>query len=172
MATGEKLIEKINHEIESLNLNYDIFVKGKNGLNNIVLFNEPDLFQGEKSRFRIGNGSIMIFENQKPILAVEIITKGPTPPKDMAGPIPVYMISRKIKLNYNNGNDKEYELIDKFPLIVVVPDQSEKKRNQINDLNEKFKGIFNLDVEYSALNNFEICVYSDFRNILNKFLSV
>lgn len=172
MATGEKLIEKINREIESLNLDYDIFVKGKNGLNNIVLFNEPDLFQGEKSRFRIGNGSIMIFENQKPILAVEIITKGPTPPKDMAGPIPVYMISRKIKLNYNDGKDKEYELIDKFPLIVVVPDQSEKKRNQINDLNEKFKGIFNLGVEYSALNDFEICVDSDFTDILNKYLSV
>jgi hypothetical protein len=170
MATGEKLIEKINREIESLNLDYDIFVKGKNGLNNIVLFNEPDLFQGEKSRFRIGNGSIMIFENQKPILAVEIITKGPTPPKDMAGPIPVYMISRKIKLNYNNGKDKEYELIDKFPLIVVVPDQSEKKRNQINDLNEKFKGIFSLGVEYSALSDFEICVDSDFSDVLNKFL--
>ena len=114
----------------------------------------------------------MIFENQKPILAVEIITKGPTPPKDMAGPIPVYMISRKIKLNYNDGKDKEYELIDKFPLIVVVPDQSEKKRNQINDLNEKFKGIFNLGVEYSALNDFEICVDSDFTDILNKYLSV
>ncbi len=45
MVTGEKLIEKINREIESLNLDYDIVVKGKNGLNNIVLFNEPDLFQ-------------------------------------------------------------------------------------------------------------------------------
>ena len=55
--------------------------------------------------------SIMIFDKNKPILAVEIIPNKPTPPKDMAGPIPVYMISRKIKLNYNNGNDKEYELI-------------------------------------------------------------
>lgn len=157
MVTGEKLIEKINSEIEGLNLDYEIFVKGKNGLNNIVLFNEPDLFQGEKSRFRLGNGSIMIFENNKPILAIEVVSKGPTPPKDMAGPIPVYMISRKIKLNYNNDKDKEYDLNDKFPLIVVVPDQSEKKRNQINDLNEKFKGIFNFGVEYSALNDFDIC---------------
>lgn len=172
MVTGEKLIEKIYTEIEVLDLGYDIFVKGKNGLNNIVLFNEPDLFQGEKSRFRIGNGSIMIFENNKPILAIEIVSKGPTPPKEMVGPIPVYMISRKIKLNYNDGKDKEYELIDKFPLIVVVPDQSEKKRNQINDLNEKFKGIFNLGVEYSALNDFEICIDSDFKDILNKFLKL
>jgi len=172
MVTGEKLIEKIYQEIEVLDLGYDIFVKGKNGLNNIVMFNEPDLFQGEKSRFRIGNGSIMIFENNKPILAIEIVSKGPTPPKEMAGPIPVYMISRKIKLNYNNGNEKEYDLVDKFPLIVVVPDQSEKKRNQINDLNEKFKGIFNLGVEYSALNDFEICVHSDFSSVLKKFLNI
>ena len=88
----------------------------------------------------------------------------------MAGPIPVYMVSRKIKLNYNTGKEKEIELSDKFPLIIVVPDQSETKKNQIDDLNEKFKGIFNLGIEYSALNDFRICVDSDFRTILKKFL--
>ena len=88
----------------------------------------------------------------------------------MAGPIPVYMVSRKIKLNYNNGNDKEIELLDKFPLIIVVPDQPENKRDQIDDLNEKFEGIFNLGIEYSALNDFKICVESDFRTILKKIL--
>ena len=88
----------------------------------------------------------------------------------MGGPIPVYMISRKIKLNYNNGNEKEYQLFDKFPLIIVVPDQSETKRNQIDDLNEKFKGIFNLRIEYSALNDFMICVDSDFGDILKEIL--
>ena len=122
------------------------------------------------ARFRIGNGSIVVFDGYKPILAVEIIPNKPTPPKDIAGPIPVYMISRKIKINFNNGNEKEYELSDKFPLIIVVPDQSEKKSNQINDLNEKFKGIFNLDIEYSALNDFQICVNSDFEYIIRKLL--
>ena len=80
------------------------------------------------------------------------------------------MISRKIKLNYNNGKDKEIELFDKFPLIVVVPDQSENKGNQIKDLNEKFKGIFNLGIEYSSLNDFRICVESDFKGILQRIL--
>ena len=164
------LIEKINQKIVDLDLGFDIFVKGKNGINNIVFFDEPDLYPGEIARFRIGNGSIMVFDNYKPILAVEIIPNKPTPPKDMAGPIPVYMISRKIKLNYNTGNDKEYELLDKFPLIIVVPDQEERKKNQIDDLNEKFKGIFNLEIEYSALNDFKICVDSDFSSVLKKFL--
>lgn len=45
MVTGEKLIEKINQEVQDLNLGYEIFVKGKNGLNNIVFFDEPDLYQ-------------------------------------------------------------------------------------------------------------------------------
>lgn len=106
MVSGEKLIEKINEEIQDLNLGYEIFVKGKNGLNNIVFFDEPDLYPGEKSRFRIGNGSIMIFDGQKPILAIEVIPNKPTPPKDMAGPIPVYMVSRKIILNFNNGKGR------------------------------------------------------------------
>ena len=170
MVNGDELIEKIYQKIEDLGLGFDIFVKGKNGLNNIVIFDEPDLYPGEKARFRIGNGSIMVFNKDKPILAVEIIPNKPTPPKDIAGPIPVYMVSRKIKLNYNNGKDKEYELLDKFPLIIVVPDQSETKMNQIDDLNEKFKGIFNLAVEYSALNDFKICVNSDFSYVLKNFL--
>ena len=171
MVNGDELIEKINQKIEDLGLGFDIFVKGKNGLNNIVIFDEPDLYPGEKARFRIGNGSIMVFNKDKPILAVEIISNKPTPPKDIAGPIPVYMVSRKIKLNYNNGKDKEYELLDKFPLIIVVPDQSETKMNQIDDLNEKFKGIFNLAVEYSALNDFKICVNSDFSYVVQKMIN-
>lgn len=170
MVNGDELIEKINQNIKDLHLGYEIFVKGKDGLNNIVFFDEPDLYPGEKNRFRIGNGNIMVFDRDKPVLAVEIIPNKPTPPKDMAGPIPVYMVSRKIKLNYNNGNEKEYELFDKFPLIVVVPDQSETKRNQIDDLNEKFKGIFNMGIEYSALNDFMICVDSDFKDALKKIL--
>ena len=170
MESEDKLLEKINGEIKDLDLGYDIVVKGQNGINNIVFFDEPDLYPGKKARFRIGYGSIMVFDGDKPILAVEIIPNKNTSPKSMAGPIPVYMVSRKIKLNYNNGKDKEIELLDKFPLIIVVPDQPENKRDQIDDLNEKFEGIFNLGIEYSALNDFKICVESDFRTILKKIL--
>jgi hypothetical protein len=170
MLTGEELIEKINQEILNLNLENNVYIKGKDGINNIVCFDEPELYHGERRRYRIGYGNIMIFKGNIPILAVEIITGKNSPPKDIAGIIPIYMISRKIKLNYNNGSDKEIELHDKFPLIIVVHDQSEAKKNQINDLNEKFKGIFNLDTEHSALNNFEICFSSDFSSVLKKFL--
>jgi hypothetical protein len=170
MANNQDLIEKIYQSIIDMNLDYDIFCKGKNSLNNLVIFDEPDLYPGEKSRFRIGNGSIMMFDSEKLILAIEIITKTPTPPKEMAGPIPVYMICRKVKLNYQNGKDKEIEISNKFPLILVVPDQSELKTKQIEDLNEKFRGILNLRTEYSALNDFNICTASYFSNILKNYL--
>ena len=62
MVDGPELIEKIHQKIRDLDLGFDIFVKEKNGLNNIVFFDEPDLYPGEKNRFRIGNGNIMVFD--------------------------------------------------------------------------------------------------------------
>ncbi|WP_048186412.1 hypothetical protein [Methanobacterium lacus] len=172
MVDDEKLIEKIYQSILNLELEFQIYVKGQNGLNNIVLFDEPELYPREKARFRIGNGSILIFDGEKPILAIEIISNKPTSSKEIAGPIPVYMISRKIKLNYKDGTEREIDLLNKFPLLVVVPDQSKTKTNQINDLNEKFRGIFKLNTEYSALNYFRVCVESDFDYYLKKLLSI
>jgi len=153
----------------------EIYVKGRNGINNIVLFDEPILIEREKSRYRILYSTMLVIKDEKPLLALEILQHKPTPPRDIAGPIPVYMITRKIVINQENGQKKEYELTEqnsKFLLLIVVPDQPEKgqKSDQITDLNEKFRGVLDLDSEFSNLKDFAICEISEFSSILNYLL--
>lgn len=106
-----------------------IYLKGKNGVNNIVLFDEPELIPGEKSRYRIAYSNIAVFDSEKLLLVVEAIPNKPTPPKEIVGSIPVCMITRKIVINKKDGQNLEYALTDEdseFLLLVVVPDQEEK----------------------------------------------
>ena len=77
---------------------------------------------------------MLVIKDEKPLLALEILQHKPTPPRDIAGPIPVYMITRKIVINQENGQKKEYELTEqnsKFLLLIVVPDQPEKDKKVI-----------------------------------------
>lgn len=175
MANYEEFLGKVYNSISTEFNTQNIYVKGKNEVNNIVIFDEPDLYK-EKSRYRIAYSGIMVFDGNKPVLAIETIPNKPTPPKDIAGPIPIYMIARKVVINMKNGNNKEYELIgsdSKFNLLVVVPDQPEGglKSVQIKDLNEKFKGVFDLNSEYSNLKDFEICEFSDIKSALKNLMS-
>lgn len=151
-----------------------IYLKRNNGVNNIVLFDEPKLISGEKSRYRISYPNMAVFNDEKLVLIVEAISKAPTPPKDIVGSIPVCMIARKIVINEKNGQNLEYSLTDKdskFFLLVVVPDQEgTQKSNQISDLNEKFKGVLDLDSEYSNLKDFAICEIKDIEFVLKKLL--
>lgn len=174
MANYEEFLGEVYDNISKEFNKENIYVKGKNGVNNIVIFDEPDLNK-EKSRYRMAYSSILILDNNKPLLAIEAIPNKPTPPKDIAGPIPIYMIARKIVITFRNGSTKEYELIkgdSKFNLLVVVPNQPENglKSAQIKDLNEKFKGVFDLSSEYSNLKNFEICEFNDIKFMLKELL--
>lgn len=174
MANYEEFLGDVYNSISNEFNNQTIYVKGRNEVNNIVIFDEPDL-NSEKSRYRIAYSGIIVLNNDKPLMAIEAIPNKPTPPKDIAGPIPIYMIARKIVITFKNGNTKEYELVDgdsKFNLLVVVPDQPAKglKSIQIKDLNEKFKGVFDLSSEYSNLKDFEICEFSDINSALKKLV--
>lgn len=173
MVNSDEFTNEVYNAISNDFKNQSIYVKGKDGVSNIVIFNEPELYK-EKSRYRIAYSNIMVFDGDKPLLAIEAIPHKPTPPKDIAGPIPIYMISRKVIVNMKTGNNKEFDLIDsdsKFNLLIVVPDQPEsgQKSVQIRDLNEKFKGVFDLNSEYSNLKNFEICEFNDIKSTLEKF---
>jgi len=174
MANYEEFLGEVYDSISKEFNNQKIYVKGKNGVNNIVIFDEPNLNR-EKSRYRIAYSGIIVINDDKPLMAVEAIPNKPAPPKDIAGPIPIYMIARKVVITFRNGSTKEYELVDgdsKFNLLVVVPDQPEKglKSVQIKDLNEKFKGVFDLDNEYSNLKDFEICEFNDIKSALKKLV--
>jgi len=118
---------------------------------------------------------MMVFDNDKPVLAIEILQHKPTPPRDIAGPITVYMITRKIVINQENGQKKEYDLTRKdsnLKLLIVIPDQPEKgkKSQQIKDLNEKFKGVLDIQSEYSTLKDFAISEIGDLNPVLKKLL--
>ncbi|MGF7118650.1 hypothetical protein [Methanobacterium oryzae] len=174
MANSDEFTNQVYDTILKNFKNQSIYVKGKNGVNSIVIFDEPELHK-EKSRYRIAYSNIMIFDDDKLLLAIEAIPHKPTPPKDIAGPIPIYMIARKVIVNMKTGNNKEYDLISsdsKFNLLIVVPDQPEggQKSVQIGDLNEKFKGVFDMNSEYSNLKDFEICEFSAINSALNKLM--
>ncbi len=57
MANNEKFLEKVYNIISNDFNNETIYVKRKNGVNNIVIFDEPELYK-EKSRYRIAYSSI------------------------------------------------------------------------------------------------------------------
>lgn len=176
MAKADEFIKVVYETIKDDFKNKKIYVKGENGVSNIVLFDEPEIFR-EKSRYRIAYTSIVIFNDETPLLAIEVIPKAPTPPKDMVGPIPVYMVARKIMIKMKDGSEIEYELNNKdskFPLLVVIPDQTEggQKSAQISDLNEKFKGVLDLESEYSCINDFEICEFGNLKPVLNKLINI
>lgn len=175
MVKTEEFINQIYGAVSKAFKTETIHLKGNNGVNNIVLFDEPELIPGEKSRYRIAYSTIAVFDGEKLILVVEAIPNAPTPPKDIVGSIPVCMITRKIVINKKNGQNLEYALTDKdskFLLLVVVPDQggNGKKSDQISDLNEKFKGVLDLDSEYSNLKDFAICEISDIDSVLSTLL--
>ncbi|SCG85418.1 hypothetical protein [Methanobacterium congolense] len=175
MVKTEEFVNQIYGVISETFKTETIHLKGNNGVNNIVLFDEPELIPVEKSRYRIAYLTMAVFNGEKLILIVEAIIKAPTPPKEIVGPIPVCMITRKIIINKKNGQNLEYSLTDKnskFLLLVVVPDQGEgsPKSDQISDLNEKFKGVLDLDSEYSNLEDFAICEISDIKLVLKKLL--
>lgn len=172
MVNGDEFLDLVHQELSSYFKDDKIYVKGKNGINSIVIFDEPELEKG-KSRFRTGYSKILILKDDEPFLAIETFSQKPTPPKDIAGPIPIYMIARKIIVNTENGINEEFSLDDNtnFNLLIVVADQPEdgNKSDQIKDLDKKFKGVFDLGGEYSNLKNFEICEYSNINNILKTF---
>lgn len=171
MVNGDEFTDMVYNEISNHFKKNKMYVKGKDEVNNIVIFDEP-ILSHEKSRYRIAYSKIMIFKNDEPFLAIEAVPKKPTPPKDIAGNIPIYMIARKIVVNMKNGQNEEYVIKDNsnFNLLIVVPDQPEgNKSAQIRDLNEKFKGIFDLNNEYTNLKKFEICELNNIDITLKEF---
>lgn len=153
---------------------FTVHASGKNDVSKIVLFDEPELHK-QKSRYRIAYTSMIIFDGDKPILGVEtIFSKSSIPPKNIVGSIPVYMITRKVIVKFRNGNELEYNLDDnasKLSLMIVLSEQkSESKKDQIKDLNEKFRGVFNLKSEFSYLQDFKICEIEDIEFVVRKLV--
>ncbi|MGP8190239.1 MAG: hypothetical protein ACLQG5_10040 [Methanobacterium sp.] len=154
--------------------NNTIYAVGKNRVNNIVLFDEPELIK-QKSRYRIAYTNMMVSDGNKPILGVEtIFSNSSIPPKNIVGSIPVYMITRKIIVRFENGDEIEFNLDEnesKLLLLIVLSEQQSKgKKDQINDLNEKVSGVIDLNSEFSYLKDFRICEFFDIEHFVTELL--
>lgn len=151
-----------------------VYASGKDGVNNIVLFDEPVL-TSQKSRYRIAYTTMIVIEDNQPILGIEtVFSTSSIPPKNFLSSIPLYMITRKIIIPFKEGKEIEYNLdenMDKIRLLVVLSEQKSKaKKVQINDLNEKVSGIINLNSEYSYLNDFRICELLDMEQSISELI--
>ena len=58
----------------------------------------------------------MIFDDEEPFLAIE--AKTAATPKEIAGPIPLYALTRIVKIN-----EKPYDVESPLLLLITVPDQ-------------------------------------------------
>lgn len=160
MAKIEEMINKVFDELSVHLKKETIYCQGKNGVNTLVLFDEPELIPGEKARYKIGNLTILVLRDNVPFLSVEVIPTSPTPPKTISGLLPVHMVTRSIVINRKGDNNLKYdldELENKMLLLIVVPDQSKTvKEPQFVDLDEKFRGVISLRSEYSNVKDFAI----------------
>ncbi|MCK9151816.1 hypothetical protein [Methanobacterium alcaliphilum] len=174
MAKIEEMLNKVYEELSRELNDETIYCQGKNGVKTIVLFDEPDLIPGEKARYRIGTLTILILRDGVPFLSVDVIPTAPTPPKVIAGLLPVHMITRSMVINRMEKNSIKFdldELTNKLKLLIVVPDQSEGiKEVQFGDLDEKFRGVINLRSEHSNIQDFAITPIENLISSLNKLL--
>lgn len=172
MVKDEEFINQIYGAVSKAFKTETIYLKGKDGVGKIVLFDESKLIPGEMNRYKISNPTMVVFDGEKLVMIVEAMPKKPTP-KKLVGPIPVCMITRNIIINKKDGQ-KEYELKDsKFLLLIVVPDQGDEngqRSERILDLNDKFRGVRDLDSEYSNLKDFAICEIGDVEQVLDRLL--
>lgn len=159
MANITEMIDEVYEELSIHFKDETIYCQGKNGLKTLVLFDEPELIPNKMSRYRIGTVTILVLKDDIPFLSVEVISHGPTPPKSIAGILPVNMVTRSIVVNREGAENLKYdldELRNKMLLLIVVPDQSETvKEAQFVDLDEKFRGVIDL-TQYSNVRDFAI----------------
>lgn len=170
--SAEFFNESIYNSLKKVFPKFTVQASGKNGVSNIVLFDEPELYK-QKSRYRIAYTSMMVFDGDIPILGVEtVFSKSSIPPKNIVGSLPVYMITRKVIVRFKNDEELEYNLDDnksKLLLLIVLSEQKSKsKKDQIKDLNEKFKGVLNLKSEFSYVRDFRICEIEDVESVIKE----
>lgn len=174
MAKFEEMLDNVYDQLLGIFKDEKIYCQGKDDVNTIVLFDEPELVPGKKARFKIGHCTILILKEDIPFLSIEVISTEPTPPKTIAGLLPIHMITRAMVVNHNKGDSLKFNLDEygnKMSLLIVVPDQTEVKEKQFEDLDMKFRGVLALNYPYSHVKNFAIAPLRNLENALSKLLN-
>lgn len=167
--TTKECIDEIYEILKPLN--YKMYVKGKNGITGIQLYSEDYLSESEPIKYKIGSSHLVFLDNNRnPFLFIEIRTN--SAPKDIVGPIPLYPLTKILRINYLNDNSEQIDINEQFLLLVVTPEPSEggQKSEQVSDLEYKLKEIIDFKNKYSNLKDFALCEIKDFKPALKKLL--
>jgi len=165
MSEIAEYLDRIYGDISGPFKDQNIYVQNRGGITSIRLFDETDLHEGEARAHWVGTSHIMIFDDEEPFLAIE--AKTAATPKEIAGPIPLYALTRIVKIN-----EKPYDVESPLLLLITVPDQPREgqKSEQLSDLENKLKDILDLESKYSNLKDFAICEISDLKKTLKELL--
>lgn len=112
---------------------------------------------------------IVAFENERPFLAIELVTS--TDPQVVMGLLPLYMLTKWLKLRKGNMDLNQYPVESPFLLLIVLPPLTDTLREKWLDLEDKLRDILSLkENKHSTLTDFEICELNDFEPTLKKLL--
>jgi hypothetical protein len=139
------------------------------GITGIAPFNEAYPPKEGLSAYRMKlTCDILVLNEEKPFLAIELETS--QDPQVVMGLIPLYMLTKWIKIRKANLDLNQFP-VDSLLLIIVVPDLSDTLQEKWTDSEEKLKELIDLkENKLSTLKDFEICEISDFKSTLKKIL--
>ena len=164
-ADRERIFEMLPNSIKD-----NAYSVKRDGLTGIALFNEsyPPKKGLSKYRMKIA-ADIVALKEEKPFLAIELETS--PDPQEIMGLLPLYMLTKWLKLRKSNLDLNQYPVESPFLLLIILPPLTETLREKWLDLEDKLRDMLSLDEnKLSTLTDFEICEVPDFKPVLRKLL--
>lgn len=140
------------------------------GITSITPFSEsyPPKTGLSKYRMKIAC-DILAFDQEKPFLAIELETS--QDPQFIMGLIPLYMMTRWIKIRKGETELNQFPVESPLLLLIVLPKLTDTLREKWFDLEFKLKELLDpKQNKMSSLTDFEICELHDWKSSLKDLL--
>lgn len=140
------------------------------GITGIAPFSEsyPPKVGLSKYRMKIAC-DILVLEEEKPFLAIELETS--QDPQFIMGLIPLYMMTKWIKIRKGDMDLNQFPVESPFLLLIILPNLTDTLREKWFDLEIKLRELLNLkENKVSSLTDFEICELPDYKASLKRLL--
>lgn len=146
------------------------FASKIDGITGIAPFSEsyPPKVGFSKYRMKIAC-DILVLEEEKPFLAIELETS--QDPQFIMGLIPLYMMTKWIKIRKGDMDLNHFPVESPFLLLIILPDLTDTLREKWFDLEIKLRELLDLkENKVSSLTDFEICEFLDYKASLKRLL--
>lgn len=173
MAKTKKEMDNARQKIFALlpeDIRNNSYASHIDGISGIAPFNEsyPPKHGLSKYRMKIAI-DILAFEKEKPFLAIEL--ENSADPQKVMGLLPLYMLTRWIKIRKGNMDLNQYPVESPFLLLIIVPTLSDTLKDKWLDLEDKLRELISpQENKLSTLTDFEICELGDFKPALKNML--